>query len=29
MKQFLDLVRKNKELREKVEEMLMKATRTF
>jgi len=25
MKQFLDLVRKNKELREKVEEMLMKA----
>ncbi|ADU75922.1 V/A-type H+-transporting ATPase subunit D [Acetivibrio thermocellus AD2] len=29
MKQFLDLVRKNKELREKVEEMLMKAHQDF
>ncbi|GAE87735.1 V-type ATP synthase subunit D [Acetivibrio straminisolvens] len=29
MKQFLDLVRKNKELREKVEEMLMKVHQDF
>jgi len=29
MKQFLELVRKNKELREKVEEMLMKAHSSF